>query len=38
MIENKKKKSSALIFIAEIIVGVALYMLCVEYLWPMITG
>lgn len=38
MIEEKKKRNKTLIFVAEVIVGVALYMLVVEYLWPMIGG
>ena len=36
MNENKKR-NKIIIFIAEIIVGVALYMLVVKFLWPLIT-
>jgi len=38
MIEKKKSKHKLIIFLAEILVGVALYMLFIEFIWPMISG
>jgi len=35
---EKNKRNKIVIFIAEVIVGVALYMLVVKFLWPMIAG
>ncbi len=38
MIEKKNRRNKTIIFLAEVIVGVALYMLVVKFLWPLIAG